>query len=156
VLCPWNTCQMSAMVLIHQFQQDHQEALVAAAMPKQLKAHVRGGGAVQGNCSTTPTAKELGLSGKPLLHLKPKQCVITTDSRVIIAADSLWLDGLYIRLKRHQERAPISFITAESTMWMTHTTIQGDGLNGTTGSALIASFGTFHAECTILPTGSAS
>ena len=81
--------------------------------------------------------------------MKHRQCALVTDARVIVAGDSLWLDGVYIRLKRTTpDYAPISFITAESTMWITHTTIQGDGSNGTTGSAVLATFGSLYAECT--------
>lgn len=74
--------------------------------------------------------------------------MIVTDARVMIAEDSLWLDGLYIRLKRVGQHVPISYISAESTMWMTHVTIQGDGANASTGSAVMTTFGTFYAEGT--------
>ena len=37
-------------------------------------------------------------------------------------------------------------------MWMTHTTIQGDGSNHTTGSAVLATYGSFYAERVTIPT----
>lgn len=104
---------------------------------------------VQGNCSHTPSLQNIDSSGAPLLRMKPRQCLILTDARVLSASDSLWLDGVYIRLKRKRKTpdyTPVSFVNAESTMWMTHTTIQGDGSNHTTGSAVLATYGSFYAE----------
>lgn len=102
---------------------------------------------LQGNCTEQPSRRGLGIEGATLLGMKHAQCMLVTDARVMIAVDSLWLDGVYIRLKRRNMDTPLSFITAESTMWMTHVSIQGDGF-GSTGSAFIAKYGSFYAECT--------
>ena len=56
---------------------------------------------LQGNCNgAVPT---IGLAGAAMLPVRPQQCVVVTDRRIMDTApdsDLLWVDGLYLRYQR--------------------------------------------------------
>lgn len=97
---------------------------------------------MQGNCTRpVPSAETLGIdtsstSHAPLLPLLPGQCVMVVDS--VMVADSpvfdvgekgrLWLQGVYIRLKKNPDVDSVSeliSVTGEGAgLWMKGVTLQ--------------------------------
>lgn len=89
-------------------------------------------GALQGRCEAAP-GDDLEVTGEPLRDLLPEQCVFITD-RPLLAQyyGRLWLDNIYIRLQPSDSspdvlRAVDSASDNGGEMWVTRTTIQGDG-----------------------------
>lgn len=88
---------------------------------------------LQGNCSSAlPSMDALGLSGAPLLPAAAHTCLVATDKDLLYAwHGSVWLDRLYMRLKRtartdlplllHVNRGPAG------ALWATRSVFQGDG-----------------------------
>ena len=120
---------------------------------------------MQGRCSATP-GESLEITGTPLREVLPGQCVLVTD-RPLLAQyfGRLWLDNIYIRLQP-SKTTPAVLRAAESAsdngaeMWVTRTTIQGDGsvaegldgaepqaLMGIHSRSLVYAHGAFLSSC---------
>jgi hypothetical protein len=85
---------------------------------------------LQGNCSANPPAELLAsLSDTVLEPLLPGQCLLVTDGDLFdIMENDLWLDSVYIRLKRTNRDSLPSFVyvDANGALFMTAVTLQGD------------------------------
>ena len=94
---------------------------------------------MQGNCTQPPPQDLLpadydDTAGDfPMLPLRKNQCLLLIDGPLLAAEERLWLDGLYIRMKR-QERSQDEVVFTQTWdvpferrgLWMTDVTIQGD------------------------------
>jgi hypothetical protein len=85
----------------------------------------------RGNCiGEVPASIRYSIPGAPLKPLRSGQCLLVTDGDLFnIAAGSIWLDSLYIRLKSTERDAYPSLVNVEELglVWMTGVTMQGDG-----------------------------
>lgn len=87
---------------------------------------------MQGNCSEAPPQSLLNRLGG-LVSLRPlraQQCIIVTDMDLLrVQYGPLWLDNLYVRLRRSSRDERPQLIEAEfdGKAYLTRVTIQGDG-----------------------------
>lgn len=95
---------------------------------------------VQGNCTQPPPLALLpadpdDAAGElPMLPLRRNQCLLLTDTALLISDARLWLDGLYVRTRRETDSLvfvvgalPVMSIPSDRRgLWMTEVTIQGD------------------------------
>ena len=86
-----------------------------------------------GNCSAPPPDEDaLGLppAAARLRPLLPGQCLIVTDGDTIyMNGGGLWLDNVYMRLRRSTREQFAEFIqvATSSQLWIANSTFQGDG-----------------------------
>ena len=85
--------------------------------------------AVQGDCAANPGPAISDVTGADLLALLPRQCLLVTDTHFLnVTNSSLWMDNLYIRLKRSTRTPllPILLTTDRSSpgMYITGITFQ--------------------------------
>lgn len=84
-------------------------------------------GRVQGNCNSTPSVAQLGLTETTPLDWKAGQCVLVTHVQLMTVYQSLWLHGLYIRhhvtnIANHVEVVGVD--SKNGNLWLTDVTIQ--------------------------------
>eukprot|EP00892_Ulva_mutabilis_P011349 jgi/Ulvmu1/8587/UM045_0030.1 len=141
--------------------QELQAALASSARHIELRGHIdltafeteedfllgsarSGTRTLRGNCSTVVDASQFQLDdGAALRPLAEGQCLIVSDGDMLqISQGRLWIDNLYVRVQRtDRNTAPtlLSIATAGGQLWLTRSTLQGDGsietFQGSTGLA---------------------
>jgi hypothetical protein len=106
---------------------------------------------MQGNCSSEPSAADLGLSGSSdLFSRSPGQCILVTVERLLKVEQHFWLDNLYILLKKGSEgdkSSVLDCLGSACNMWLTSVRLQeyeGDYLSSFGG--LTIGGGQLYAE----------
>jgi hypothetical protein len=99
---------------------------------------------MQGKCSTGAKATP-EVTGAPLRELLPGQCLLIADRQLLeLHFGRLWLDNVYIRLQPPEAtQGTLSAVVAADggEMWVTRTTIQGDGSTDTQADEEQPTFG---------------
>lgn len=86
---------------------------------------------MQGNCTTekVSTATLSGLTVPSEGTLKPGQCAIMTDMRLMDVLQNLWLNNLYIRHHRTNRTDSVVVLwcgTLQCNLWLTDVSLEGD------------------------------
>lgn len=86
---------------------------------------------MQGACQKEPSsAFENSIGGTPLRERKSSQCILITDMDLLrVQSGPMWLDNIYVRLKRSgRDEQPLLIETVQQgRAYLTNVTLQGDG-----------------------------
>lgn len=108
---------------------------------------------LQGLCFKRPAADVLGVSEHALQEWRPGQVVLVTDMPLTQQQSSIWLDNLFI-CHRSTARSPSEYLIkvkgSDAKLWMTKTTLCGDGLRKPEQGAIRVDTGQMYAEGAIV------
>ena len=90
------------------------------------------GACIQGNCTTLPTAAQLGVPSQspPLREVTPGQCVLVVDRAILkVEGGAAWVHRMYVRILASPGGTSETAVQANTgaLLWMTRVTIQGPG-----------------------------